>query len=585
MNQLTYNSRTFLLDGEPFRILSGAIHYFRVPPAYWEDRLKKLKACGFNTVETYCCWNLHEKQEGEFDFSGILDIKCFLQIAQDLGLKAIVRPGPYICAEWDYGGFPYWLNRYQLHLRCYDEVYLAKVEAYFEKLFEQIRPMLGCNGGNIIAMQIENEYGSYGNDADYLRALANMYQKYQMNCLYFTSDGSTNLCLTGGTLPEYLATCNFGSKAPSHFQMLRKYRQDVPFMCMEFWNGWFDHWGEQHHVTAPKDVVAAMEEILDQNDGNGNLNFYMFHGGTNFGFTSGANHGEHYDPTVTSYDYCCPLTESGDMTEKYFMVKEALEKRFGKAEDIPVSNLPKAAYGSVELTRRGGLFHNLENLCQPVKSAYPQTFEDLKLPAGFVLYSTLLRGESGKESTVHLDGMRDRAMIYLNGELKGIQEACRERSDNVTVSWDAENRVRLDILVENMGRNNYGWNMGEKKGIAGGVRLDYVHHSGWTMYPLELTDLSSIEYTNFQEGQPAFYSGVFTVEKACDTFLRLDGFTKGVAFINGFNLGRYWNTEGPQRTLYIPAPLLKTGENELIIFELEKAAADFVTLTDQADLG
>lgn len=589
MNQLTYNDKTFLLDGQPFRILSGAIHYFRVHPAYWEDRLRKLKACGFNTVETYCCWNLHEKQEGEFDFTGMLDLKRFLEIAQEVGLYAIVRPGPFICAEFDYGGLPYWLNRYPIHLRCYDELYLEKVRTYFKRLCEEIRPQLGENGGNVIAMQVENEYGSYGNDKEYLRAIADIYKENGMNCLYFTSDGYANFMLTSGTLPEYVATCNFGSRGQTAFETFRKYRKNEPFMCTEFWNGWFDHWGEAHHVRAAEDVVKEMEEILDVNDGNGNLNFYMFHGGTNFGFTNGANHDAKYMPTITSYDYDCPVSECGDLTEKYFMVKEALEKRFGKVENIPVADLKKAAYGKVELTKRGGLFHNLNNISKPVTSAYPQTMEELKLPFGFVMYSTTLRGEFGdgeeRKMPVVLENMRDRALIYVNGELKGIKEADMDRDDEVLLSFKLEDEVHLDILVENMGRTNYGSKMGEKKGLTG-VRIGAIHHSGWTMHPFELTDLSSVEYTEYQEGQPAFFCGNFTVEEEpCDTFLRLDGFTKGAAFVNGFHLGRYWNEKGPQRTLYIPAPVLKKGHNEIVIFELEKTESTFVTLEDTPDLG
>ncbi len=585
MNLLTYNKDTFLLDGQPFRILSGAIHYFRVLPEYWEDRLKKLKACGFNTVETYCCWNLHEKQEGEFDFGGMLDIQRFLKIAQDVGLKAIVRPGPFICAEFDYGGFPYWLNRYNLRLRCCDELYLSKVSAYFAKLCAEIKPQLASNGGNVIAMQIENEYGSYGNDKEYLHAIADIYKQNGMDCLLFTSDGPCDFMLTCGTLPEYLSTCNFGSRGAEAFELFRQFRKDEPFMCTEFWNGWFDHWGEEHHTRLPQDAVASMEEILDQNNGNGNINFYMFHGGTNFGFTAGANHDKQHDPTITSYDYDCPLTEWGDMTDKYFMVKAALEKRYGKAEDIPVENAKKAAYGTVKLTKKAGLFHNLKNLSTPVTSAYTQTFEELKLPFGFVHYSTVLRGEFGELSEIKLDEMRDRALIYINGELKGIKEGCRPRNDEIKISFKQDETVRLDILVENMGRTNFGHNIGEKKGIANGVRIGQIHHSGWTMYPMELTDLSRLEYTNTVEGQPIFYAGSFDVDEVMDTFLRLDGFTKGVAFINGFNLGRYWNEQGPQRTLYIPAPLLKKGENTIVIFELEKTSVDSVTLTDTPDLG
>lgn len=584
MNCLTYNKDTFLLDGKPFRILSGAIHYFRVPQEYWEDRLKKLKACGLNTVETYCCWNLHEKQEGSFDFESMLNLRLFLQTAQKLGLYAIVRPGPYICAEFDYGGLPYWLNRYPLRLRCNDPIYMQKVAAYFERLFEQVRPMLASWGGNVIAMQIENEYGSYGNDKEYLRALERLYKQAGMDCLLFTSDGPEDFMLTSGTLPDVLATCNFGSRGAEAFASFRRFRPEEPFMCMEFWNGWFDHWGTPHHTRSAEDTAQAMEEILDQNNGNGSLNFYMFHGGTNFGFTAGANHDMQYTPTITSYDYDCLLTEWGDLTEKYHQVRSVLRSRYGIQNDLPVENLKKQTYGRVKLTERGGLFENLLNLSRPVFSPYTQSMEELKLPFGFVLYSTELAGEFGQESEITLDGMRDRALIYINNKLVGIKEAYRQRDDKVVVSFRQGDRVKLDILVENMGRTNFGHRIGEKKGIAEGVRIGNVHHSGWTMYPLELADLSRLSFAGAAGEGPVFYRGSLEVEEPRDTFVQLDGFTKGVVFVNGFNLGRYWNEQGPQKALYLPGPMLRHGENEILVFELEHTDVDFVDLTDRPRL-
>ncbi len=586
MSTLSFNKDTFLLNGEEFRILSGAIHYFRVVPEYWEDRLKKLKACGFNTVETYCCWNLHEKNEGEYDFSGMLDLRKFLQIAQKVGLKAIVRPGPYICAEFDYGGLPYWLNNYKMRIRCRDEIYLKKVRRYFKKLCEQIKPQLDSCGGNVIAMQIENEYGSFSNDKEYLREIAKIYEENGMDCLYFTSDGPSDLHLSSGTVPEYLATCNFGSRGTEAFECFRKHRKNEPFMCMEFWNGWFDHWGESHHTRSAEDAVSAMEEILDQNNGYGNVNFYMFHGGTNFGFTAGANFDvvKGHQPTITSYDYDSPLTECGDLTDKYFAVKASLEKRFGPAEKIKVANLPKKAYGKVELTKKGGLFYNLKNLSTPVDNVTTLTMEELSLPFGFVMYSTILRGATGGEVKLSIDDLNDRAMVYLNGKLAGIKDRMG-RDDEINITFDEEANIRLDILVENMGRVNFGHEIGEKKGIAGGVRIGFVHHTDYTMYPLQLNDITSVEYSNVIDGQPTFYCGEFESDELCDTFILPEGFTKGVIFINGFNLGRYWNEKGPQKTYYVPAPLLKKGKNEVVMLELEKTDREYITLTDTPNLG
>lgn len=584
--KLQYNKDTFLLDGKPFRILSGAIHYFRVPQAYWEDRLRKLRACGFNTVETYCCWNLHEKQEGSFDFSGMLDIRRFLETAQRVGLYAIVRPGPFICAEIDNGGLPYWLNRYPMRLRCSDPLFLEKTRTYFARLFEELRPMLAEQGGNILALQIENEYGSYGNDADYLRALAEMYRENGAECLFFTSDGPTDFMLTSGTLPEYPATCNFGSRGARAWETLQAQHPGQPFLCTEFWDGWFDHWGEEHHTRSAADTAAAMEEILDQNNGNGNISFYMFHGGTNFGFTAGANFEEEYQPTVTSYDYDAPLSECGDMTEKYHQIRQTLERRYGKQENLPeVENSRKAAYGTVSLTEKAGLFENLDALSSPVRSPLPLTMDELGQPSGFVLYSTQLRGSFTGEHKLSLDGLHDRALIYVDGALRGIQESFRPRHDDVILSFDQEHAPRLDLLVENMGRVNFGRHLGEHKGLTG-VRVGQVHHSGWDCRPLPLDDLSGLRFTGATLGQPTFYRGSFTIQdEPCDTFVRLDGFTKGCVFINGFHLGRYWNEQGPQKTLYLPSPFLCRGENSLIVLELEKTDREWITLTDHPDLG
>ncbi len=314
----------------------------------------------------------------------------------------------------------------------------------------------------------------------------------------------------------------------------------------------------------------------------------MFHGGTNFGFTAGANHDDTngYMATVTSYDYDCPLSEAGDMTEKYYLVKECLEKRYGKAEDIKVENSVKKAYGRVDLTKKGGLFYNLKNLCEPVDNINTLTMEALKLPSGFVMYSTTLRGATGQEMKLSIDGMRDRALIYINGELKGVKDySGKGYEDEIMLQFGLDDDIKLDILVENMARTNFGHNIAEKKGIADGIRVGNVHHTGFTMHPMELTDISNIEYTAAVEGQPMFYTGELEVDEAADTFIYTDGFTKGVVFVNGYNIGRYWNTAGPQKSLYIPAPLLKKGTNSITVFELERSTAQFVTLLDKHDIG
>ncbi|MGI5893622.1 MAG: beta-galactosidase [Candidatus Merdivicinus sp.] len=581
MSRLTFDAKQFYLDGKPFRILSGTIHYFRVVPEYWEDRLKKLRACGFNTVETYTCWNLHERREGEFNFTGNLDIARFIRTAQDLGLYVILRPGPYICAELEFGGLPSWLLTYpKMHLRCCDPDFLEKVSRYYRRLFAEIRPYLGENGGNVIAVQVENEYGSYGNDKDYLRAVAKIYEENDIRELYFTSDGTNDLMLGGGTLPEYLATANFGSRGKENFDALRRFRPNQPVMCTEFWNGWFDHWYEAHHVREGDDTAQTFEEMLT--DG-GSVNFYMFHGGTNFGFMNGANYAEHYQPTVTSYDYDAPVSENGDLTPKYFAIREVIAKHFGNVPDIPVENLPKKSYGKVMLSQQASLFANKP---EPICCAHTRTMEELGQDFGFVLYETTVKGPV-EESEVIIDGLHDRAILYLNGQKAGIKERTGHWNDAVKIHLKNGETAKLSLLVENMGRVNYGPKLRDEKGILHGVKVGYQYQFGWEMYRFPCDDLSGLHYEQELDSRdcPAFLKGTFQVSEKADTFVRLDGFTKGCVYINGFNLGRYWNTAGPQKTLYLPAPLLREGENELVVLELEGFEKPEILLTDERDLG
>lgn len=584
MGILTVQGKDFLMDGQKTTIISGSIHYFRVLPEYWEDRLKKLKACGFNTVETYTCWNLHERREGKFDFSGRLDIGKFLDIAKGLGLNAIVRPGPYICAEWDMGGLPSWLLNYpKMNLRCHDRIFLEKVRNYYKALFEYITPRLSTNGGNLIALQIENEYGSFGDDRKYMQAIKEITIENKADCLLFTSDGATKSALGGGMLDNVLATVNFGSKPAENFNVLKKLRPNQPLMCMEYWNGWFDHWYEKHHTRISTDTAQVLDEILSI---GASVNFYMFHGGTNFAFTNGANFDGEYRPTVTSYDYDCPVSECGDLTPKYYEVKAVLEKHFGRAPELNVKNLPKKSYGEVILEKAAGLTDNLNNLSKPVENAVPLTMEELEQDFGFVLYSTIINGPL-EENPLEIDGLHDRAQIFINGELRGIKERTNRRNDTITIKLEQGERLKLDILVENMGRVNYGPKLMDKKGIVGGVRVGQRKHFGWTMYPLPLDDIRVLRYKITDKGvdMPTFLSGRINIDRVADTFVRLDGFTKGVVFVNGFNIGRYWNSAGPQKTLYVPAPLLKKGENNFVVFELEHCDTNKINLTDICDLG
>jgi beta-galactosidase len=571
----------FSLDGKPFRILGGAVHYFRVPTAYWEDRLLRLKACGLNTVETYVAWNMHEPSPGQFRFDGALDLAGYLRTASRLGLKVVLRPGPYICSEWDLGGLPSWLLRDPaVRLRCMDRGYIEAVDRYFDRLFEELVPLQCTRGGPILAMQVENEYGSYGNDLPYLTHLAEGMRRRGVDVPLFTSDGGTDAMLQGGTLPGVLKTVNFGSRAAESFAKLGEYQAAGPRMCTEFWNGWFDHWGEEHHLRDPEEAGQALDEILSL---GASVIVYVFHGGTNFGFWNGANHDRVYQPTITSYDDDAPVGEAGDLRPKYAVMKRVLSKHFGPSGSEPPALPPRRAFGSVELGEGITLLDALPQLGTMVHRTTPVPMEELGQSFGFVYYRTRVTGPRPPE-TLELQEVRDRALIFLDGTLAGLIE--RDTPSDVRVEVPRAG-VELGILVENMGRINYGPLLADRKGITEGVRLgrQFLYH--WEILPLPLEDLSRLSFRKVAgkaPRPPAFLRGSFDVDAPADTFLHLPGWTKGVAWVNGANLGRYWN-RGPQRSLYVPGPLLGKGRNKLVIFELQGCEPSVVELRDVEDLG
>jgi beta-galactosidase len=583
MGTFTIDDKQFLLDGAPFRILSGALHYFRVRPEQWGDRLRKLRAMGLNTVETYVAWNLHEPRPGEFDFSGGLDLVAFLEQAAALGLRAIVRPGPYICAEWEMGGLPAWLLADPgMRLRCMHPPYLAAVDRYLDALLPRLAPLQIGRGGPIIAVQVENEYGSYGDDREYLRHLAEGTRARGIDCLLFTSDGPEDAMLQSGTLPELLKTANFGSRATAAFAKLREYQPRGPLMCMEFWNGWFDRWGAPHHTRPAEDAAAALDEILAA---GASVNLYMFHGGTNFGFMNGANCyiGQAYEPTITSYDYDSPLSEAGDLTPKFHAFRAVIGK-YAPLPDEPLpESAPKLALGPIALTESAGLFEALGALSAPRRLAAPEPMEHFGQSYGFFLYRTKVSGPR-PPAPLTIIGLRDRAQVFVNGREIGVLE--RATPDPSITIEVPPGGATIDLLVENMGRVNYGPNLADRKGIAGGVALGQQQLFGWEIFPLPLDDLGGLQFAAAEHAEgPSFFRGAFELAEPRDTFLALPGWTKGVAWVNGFNLGRYWSA-GPQRTLYVPAPILKAGANEIVVLELHQAAQPATAeLRDTPDLG
>lgn len=578
----------FYLNGKPFTIYSGTFHYFRTHPLQWEDRLLKIKAAGLNTVETYIPWNFHEPHPKTYLFSGMADIVSFIKQVKAFGLYLIIRPGPYICAEWDFGGLPSWLLHdpsMQVRTSRY-HLYLKHVEEYFDQLLPKINAHSYKNGGPIIAYQIENEFGAFGNDPEYLMALVKMYEKWNINELLLTSDASFDL--KTGSIHNVLASINFQSKPAEHFKRLKEFQPDKPLFVAEYWSGWFDHWSEKHHITTTITFEESVRAVLSA---NASINFYVFVGGTNFEFWNGANnHTGLYQPTVTSYDYDAPISEAGDISEKFKIVRQLAEE-FGivgqELPDIPF-NTPKAAYGSIAVT--GCLY--LSDLISLVdKNAVLKLKEPIPMEAlnvnnnggqsfGWLLYSTTFL--HGRQLQIRGE-VFDRAQIFVNGLEIGIIDWSSNKKEKIFVLRGINKGENLlEILVENMGRVNYVRTetnfmlSQQRKGIVGSVYIDNSLISGWTHVPLDFSDsfklgLGSLSWKPVLEPRgPMALLAVLTIkDQPKDTFLLMKSWQKGIVLINGFNIGRYWNS-GPQQTLFVPAPLLNAGRNEIIVFELHQ---------------
>ena len=553
----------FLLDGKSFQVVSGSMHYARIPRAYWRDRLRMAKAMGLNTVTTYVFWNVNEPQPGVYDFSGNRDIAEFVREAQQEGLYVILRPGPYVCAEWDFGGFPPWLLKDPtMVVRSRNPAFLAAARTWIDRLGKELAPLQIGNGGPIIAVQVENEYGSYGDDHEYMEAIHHMitdagFTRAQL----FTADGADRI--PRGSLPELPAVINFGpGKVQESFATLKKFRPAGPMMTGEYWDGWYDQWGKPHAVTDAAQQATDLDWMLRQGY---SVNLYMFHGGTSFGWMNGANSktGD-YQPDVTSYDYDAPLDESGRPTAKYYLFRSLIARDLGTTPPPVPAVQPTRAGPALSLNESVSLWQTLP---APIHSQQPLSMEAVNQAYGYILYRTRINGPVQGDLTI--GALHDYARVYVDGTLAGTLDR-RLNQNRVTLkAIPPHPQSQLDILVENTGRVNFGPALPNgHAGILGDVSLAGKPLKGWNIYPLPMLAPEKLAYTKQACSGPCFYRATFQVKHPRDTFLDTGALTKGEVWVNGHAMGRFWNI-GPQKTLYLPAPWLKSGNNDVVVFDLE----------------
>ena len=568
---------TFLLNGKPFVIKAAEIHYPRIPQPYWEHRIKMCKALGMNTICIYIFWNIHEQQEGVFDWTGNNDVAEFCRLAQKNGMYVIVRPGPYVCAEWEMGGLPWWLlKRKDIRLREQDPYFMERVRTFETEVGKQLAPLTIQNGGPIIMVQVENEYGSYGKDKAYVSEIRDCLRSVGFDKVtLFQCDWSSNFLNNG--LDDLVWTMNFGTGAniDDQFRKLKEVRPNSPLMCSEFWSGWFDKWGGKHETRASKDMVSGLKEMLDKNI---SFSLYMTHGGTSFGHWAGAN-SPGFAPDVTSYDYDAPINEYGQVTEKYTELREMLQRYTEKKLPAIPKAMPTTTIPAFSFTEFAPLF---ENLPKAIETHDVQTMEEFDQGWGSILYRTTLP-DIRKPSRLHIAGGHDYVQIFVDGKYIGALD--RRNGDKDIVLPPCRRGSNLDILVEAMGRINFGRAIKDFKGIEGEVKLT-IELGGneftaslkqWKNYLIPDTyqqtqkqvykPLTTTSPRFRGDRIPGYYKATFKVQKPADTFLNFETFGKGLVYVNGHGLGRIWEI-GPQQTLYCPGCWLKKGENEIIVLDI-----------------
>ncbi len=558
---ITWRDGQLVRARRPYRILAGALHYFRVHPAQWEDRLRRLAAMGANTVDTYVAWNFHERVKGEARFDGWRDLESFIRLAGEIGLDVYLRPSPYICAEWSNGGLPFWLTGRVSALRTRDAEYLAAVDSWYDELIPRIVPLQAAFGGPIVAVQIENEYGSFGSDHAYLEHQRDGLRSRGVVELLTTADGITSDMITHGSVAGALPTFTFGTGVAAA-QQLRG--PGDALMCSELWGGWFDHWGEQHHVRSAESMIGTVDELLAV---GGSVSIYMAHGGTNFGLWNGANHDGALQPTITSYDSDAPIGEDGSLNAKF----EALRAAFAPFHDGELPERPAPAPVQAEQSAPLQPVTALREFAETlpmigVTTPMPQTFEQLGVEDGIVIYQAQI--DVPVDATIDIDTLHDRATVFVGDERIGTLE----RDGQLTLALPGGAReATLTIVVESLGRINYGPRTGEGKGIMNGVRINgrrFVH--GWThrALPLDVAPTSDATDAAGSRGADGIARATIEVDTPADAWLAFPGGAKGTVWLNGFLLGRYWKV-GPQQTLYAPGPLWNPGANEIVVLDTD----------------
>lgn len=574
--------RDFVLDGKPLVIKSGDMHYTRIPKAYWQHRLRMLKALGLNTLTTYVFWNMHEPAPGQFDFSGQLDLRAYLQLAQQEGLYVILRPGPYVCSEWEFGGFPAWLLRDQnTVVRSLDPYFMNASQRYLAAVAEQVQGLGIDDGGPIIMTQIENEYGVYGGPHDYMRAMRLQFEQAGLPGLKFTSDsywgqGSIDNELRRGAFPDLVAALNFGQNenVEAAFRALDRFQPNAPRFNSEFWFGWFDNVGGRHSRQTPDAGIRNLTWMLDRGI---SFNVYMTHGGTNFGFMNGANDDRGvYRPVTTSYDYDAAIDEAGRPTAKFHALRSLLQSRLPQGQELPpIPTLPEVRPLPPITLSEAASIEDL--LTQPVTTSQPLTMEALDQAYGFVLYRHEL--QAAYRGPLLVEDLKDYAVLSQDQEFLGTLD---RRLGQKQIQVDLEPQRKLDILVENSGRIHFAPAMvHERKGLSK-VQTEAGELRGWQMYSLPFKDLSALQFAPRQDSLeapgPVFLRGKFVLDAVHDTYLDMRSFGKGVVLVNGVNIGRYWQI-GPQHSLFLPATLLVSGVNEIIVFEMLQAPARSTQVT------